>query len=152
MGNNNKYFEETNHAKCQVCKNLVMVDSFGQGDCRNCGWVQSEDGVHNYHMVRYPNFVSFARAKDLNKDGQKIKPRLEDFMGMLTAYSEVGFILNNKQYAVIFSEDGNIKFFVDNGIVLDTFSSTDEFVENAKIENAVLRDIWDKVTEADWLI
>lgn len=61
-------------APCQVCGKSVLVDLYGNGFCENCGWVQNREYDKYPDDVRYPNIVSFNKAKRLLAEGQPLSP------------------------------------------------------------------------------
>lgn len=61
-------------ALCQVCGKSVLVDPYGNGFCENCGWVQNREYDKYPDDVRYPNIVSFNKAKRLFAESKPLSP------------------------------------------------------------------------------
>ena len=57
---------------CQVCGKSVLVDQYGNGFCENFGWVQNREYDKYPDDVRYPNIVSFNKAKRLFAEGKPL--------------------------------------------------------------------------------
>jgi len=140
--------------KCAVCGSLYKADIYLQGECPNCGW---ENGIlveENEDRVIGPNMVSLNKAKELYKQGKPRIPDIDDFMGMLFFYGEVQFAYKGIMYGVVFEGRANneeIVLFEADAEVLQTFKTKEEFIKNAKVQGKFVKDIWDKVTDIDWL-
>lgn len=96
---------------CNVCGLPMAKD---RGECEHCGWVQQTefdrpDEIHNSY-----NFVSFNKAKQLQKEGKQIKPDFDDFLKCMSVYNELEFYYNVKHYGILTSSDNMIHFM--NGI------------------------------------
>ena len=144
-------YEQNIAKKCDVCRSAVYVDQYGNGKCTHSGWEQSEDGIHNCHLVRYPNRVSFSKAKQLYRDGKVIKPDFDDFIETLEVYRHNEFYHNNKKYGITWSR--HIAFYEWN-VVESTqeYSSLEEFRDNAHISGRLLKEIWNEVVDADYMV
>ena len=139
---------------CAVCGQLVDVDNFGQGKCKHCGWHQSEICLEYSDMVAYPNMVSFNKAKTLYKQGLPLKPSLDDFIEGLDFYKEMEFEYLGVLYGVLWSR--NIielgEYFEKDPAKWQYFDDFEEFKQKAHIGGKLLKDIWDDVTNADYMI
>jgi hypothetical protein len=87
-------------AKCAVCKNNVLVDQFGQGQCPICGWNQSVDSLYFPNKVHYPNIISYKKALLLFQEGKILKASFEDFIEGLYFYSEMHFEYHSRGFGV----------------------------------------------------
>ena len=63
-------------ALCRVCGKSVLVDPYGNGFCENCGWIQNREYDKYPDDVRYPNIISFNKAKRLFAEWQPSPPTL----------------------------------------------------------------------------
>ncbi len=136
--------------KCQVCHKDVIVDLFGNGICLNCGWEQSYDGLDFPNIVRYPNKVSYNKAKRLYADGKPFIPSIEDFVGMYEFYSEVEFQIYNRNFGLV-NYDGKMELYEFNIDNYQIFLNRDDFINNAIIEGELLKNIWYKVKKANYM-
>ena len=139
---------------CAVCGQLVDVNNFGHGDCEHCGWHQDELSLEYPDMVAYPNMVSFNKAKALYAQGLPLKPSLDDFIEGLDFYKEMEFEYAGMLYGVLWSR-GIIalgEYFEKDGAKWQHFSDFEEFKQKAHIGGKLLKDIWDDVTNADYMI
>ena len=139
---------------CAVCGQLVDVDNFGQGDCEHCGWHQSETCLKYPDMVAYPNMVSYNKAKMLYKQGLPLKPSLDDFIAGLKYYKEMEFEYKGTLYALC-KHSNNIcfsEYFPSDSFEAQVYYTYEEFAEKAHIGGKLLKDIWDDVTNADYMI
>ena len=155
MYNNNEYYiKKTELKSCQVCSKGIMLTKSGIGECEHCEWIHSEDAVHNYDIVRYPNIVPFSRAVELVKQGKKIQTRIEDFIGMYESYGEVGFVYNGQNYGLINSNGKQLAFYryYDEDFDQQYFLTADDFINNANISGILLKNIWNEISEVNWLM
>ncbi len=140
--------------KCPVCEANCLKDQFGNGECENCGWKLDKFANKFKNRVIYPNLISLNKAKKLYSEGKPFEPDLEDFIEALFVYSEVQFKYKNIYYELILSSDENkeiIKMNDFNGGHLQTFKTKEDFINNAKVDGKLLKDIWEETTERDWL-
>lgn len=148
-------YNEIFKKKCAICGDIVMVDVFGQGECKKCGWFNNIMGEENKNKVIYPNLVSLNKAKWLFKNSLPFEPNLDEFVDGLFFYSEMQFKYNGKYYGVIITNSNKtneaIELFESGTEISQVFNSKEEFLNNAKIGNEFLKDIWDKTTARTWL-
>lgn len=87
------------------------------------------------------------KARKLYKQGKPFKPDFDDFLEALYAYSEMEFKYGGVQYEV---------FRTDNGIWFCSpatrreFKTRRDFIEEANINGAPLKLIWNSVTDVDY--
>ena len=139
---------------CAVCGQLVDVDNFGQGKCKHCGWHQDEMSLEYPDQVAYPNMVSFNKAKTLYKQGLPLKPSLDDFIEGLDFYQEMEFEYKGILFAVCNHSDDTIcfsEYFPSDSFEAQIYYAYEEFAEKAHIGGKLLKDIWDDVTNADYM-
>ncbi|MDD3323395.1 MAG: hypothetical protein PHS59_18315 [Paludibacter sp.] len=148
----NPYIEDV-IKKCDVCRQGVNVDQYGNGECHHCGWKQDKDVFDFPDRVMYPNLVSFNKAKSLFRQGKKFIPSFEDFVGGLFYYSEMQFDYKSKRFGVVLRKGYSIEFFeFDKEEGYQVYKTKDEFMTNAHIDDMLLRDIWDAVENANYMI
>ena len=92
---------------------------------------------------------------DPNSEGKPFEPDLEEFIEVLHAYGEMQFEYQGVHYAVelVEHENGKIKISLYNSQTKEVanFNDDAEFINNAKVENKLVKDIWDKTTDRYWL-
>ena len=138
---------------CAVCGQLVDVDNFGQGKCKNCGWHQDEMSLEYPDQVEYPNMVSFNKAKTLYKQGLPLKPSLDDFIAGLQYYTEMEFEYLGVLYGVIWTDCIQFgEYFEYDSTKWQYFDDFEEFKQKAHISGKLLKDIWADVTNANYMI
>lgn len=153
-----KYFkyddpnEKTNIKKCDVCDNPCLIDEFGNGKCNNCSWEQGGSSLELKYKVGYPNLIPLSKAKKLYKFNKLFNPDFEDFINNLLFYGEMEFEYKNFKYVVDRYTD---KFEIQICKVNDyenrqSYKSIDEFISKAKIDNKLLKDIWEDITNVNW--
>lgn len=86
--------------------------------------------------------VPLSRAREQYKSGQKFKATFEDFINGLMFYSEMLFWHNGKNYEVFRKKNGAMLACKEYE---KTYSSIDEFRNEANIDGRLLKDIWDEV-------
>ena len=142
--------------KCEVCNNSILVDElYQQGDCPFCGWHNCFLNEVNPDSVALPNLFSLNRAKQLYNEGKPFEPNLNDFINALHSYGEMQFEYSGIYYAVELIDDKNketkIRLYNSQTKQTQFFDTDEEFIENAKIEDKFLKDIWEKTTDRYWL-
>lgn len=147
-------YEKIFEKPCAVCGSKVMVDIFRQGKCPHCEWNNGLMVEDNEDKVIYPNLVSLNKAKELYKQGKAFVPNIYEFFEALNFYSEMQFKYKEKYYGVVFanndSNENAIEIFEFNN-KSKIFSSVADFIENAKIGEEYIRNIWEETTERNWL-
>ena len=144
-------YEKNNIKPCDVCGKVVAVNQFGYGNCKNCGWCQDPSRIKFPDKVQYPNLLSLNKAKKLYKEGKEIKPDLDDFLDGLFMYSEMEFFYENKKFGVVI-EDGAINIFEDGNFNnVQIFRTKADFKSKAKVNGALLKDVWCKVTKVNYM-
>ena len=148
MKNNlyNKIFEK----KCDVCGKTLLASKTGNGECLHCGWYNNRLGETNENEVIFPNMISLNKAKRLYQEGKPFRPDLNDFMEMLYFYSEVEFWYKGLNCCVTLGEDSKIEFgWSPNNVYY--FIDKDDFIQNAKIGEEFVRDIWSNVEDPSYM-
>ncbi|MBQ8748931.1 MAG: hypothetical protein IJZ29_00460 [Clostridia bacterium] len=149
---------------CSVCGCSVKVSSDLINECNNCGW-RFELNQMDYEKdfkISYPMLVPVSRAREQYKKGLPFKATFEDFVNGLRFYSEMTLKYENKDYGVFLYSKEEIENFEDiDGVVeffqdkvpesLQRFSSIKDFEEKAKINDKLLKDIWDEITFAGFM-
>lgn len=136
---------------CSVCNESFLVDQFGQGECPNCNWYTDTLSEKNKNEVTYPNLISLNKAKQLYKEGKPFKPDLNDFLEGFDMYGEMQFIYKNIDCELFRSNnEGGISFYYEEGNEI-LFKNKEDFIQNAKIGDEYVRDIWDKVENPKYM-
>lgn len=142
-------YEKIELKTCDVCGKIVAIDQFGYGDCSNCGWCQDKSSRDNPNKVIYPNLIPLNKAIQLYKQGKKLKPDLEDFIGGLYNYSEMRFEYKFEEYEVFFKPDYTIVFCSKD--MQQEYKDKEDFINHANINGKLLKDIWQNVINADYM-
>ena len=141
--------------KCEVCGKIVKVDVYEQGECKNCGWFNCLLNEENPDEVALPNTLSLNKARQLYKEKSPLEPDFDDFIKALYSYGEMQFEYNGTYYAVEFvgrSKDYfDIQLYNSKTQEKFLFKTKEDFKNNAKVEGALLKDIWGKTTDRYWL-
>lgn len=137
---------------CAVCKKVYYTNEFDLNPCPHCGWYNDSMCEENENEVIYRNLVSFNKAKQLYKEGKELRPSISDFLDGLYFYSEM-FFCYKKLNCCLFLTD-NPKGEIEFGWSPDSityFSGKEDFIQNAKIGDEYVRDIWDKVEDPSYM-
>lgn len=140
--------EKNIEVRCGLCRESVMVDKYGAGRCRHCGWIQVD--VDEPDRVLYPNLVSFNKAKELYSQGKLLTPNFEEFVEGLKNYRHMEFYHNNKKYGVTWEYDVAL-YQWDIIESTKTYRTPKEFLLNAKLNGVLLKAIWDEVEKANYM-
>ncbi len=147
----NKQFKRM--VKCDVCKMMIDIDKSGNGECENCGWRQSEESFRHPNVAGIRNIPALNNAiKQYNNGGSATLANFNDFANAYRNYGEVEFTLDHTRYGLLFDD-------IENKIALlniqtgekQLYSDIDDFVSNAKLNGILLNDIWENVTNTDFL-
>lgn len=142
------------YAKCDVCGNDVLIDSFGNGEkCDVCGWRQSEESYEHPNIAGIRNIPTLNNAiKQFKAGNSAVLANFEDFVSALENYGELEFTYSNIRYGVLFDDDSK-KIILLNITNNDKpfFSDISDFADNAHIDGKILKEIWSKVTNTDFL-
>lgn len=140
---------------CEVCSQIIEVDDYKQGECPVCGWWNCCLNEENPNIVAMPNLISLNKARQLYKQGKSFEPNLDEFMEALHSYGEMQFEYKGIYYAVeLFSDEKGklkIRFFSSETKQEELFDNDKDFVNNAKIGDEYLKDIWEQTTDRYWL-
>ena len=149
---NKNPFEKNINKICSICGKNYMADISGNGKCKNCGWYNNILGEENPNFLIFPNLVSLNKAKKLFRERKSLTPDLKDFLDAFEFYGETGFEYNKIEYDLRrFGEEGIEMSWgpEPNGIIY--FKDKDDFIQNAKIDNEFVKDIWNKVEDIRYL-
>lgn len=139
-------------APCQVCGKSVLVDPYGNGFCENCGWVQNREFDRYPDEVRYPNIVSFNKAKLFFSEGKPLSPSFEDFIEGLKFYKEMQFDYEGKTYGVLIGENDSVHFYLFHSLEnYQIYPSVSAFYEKAHINDTPLSSLWSDALNADYM-
>lgn len=100
----------------------------------------------------FPNLISLNKAKRLYQAGKLFRPDLNDFLDGLYFYSEMEFwykglnccmsLRNNTDKKIEFGWSPENEYY---------FSDKEDFIQNAKIGDEFVRDIWDEVENPKYI-
>ena len=130
---------------CDVCGKEVKIDNFGNGKCKNCGWIDSEKSLNHPNEVEYPNITSLNNAKDLIKKNQKLKPTYEEFLIIVKENLEPSFKYKNKKYGST-QFDGFEFYEYNSEIGYQSYPTIEEFDKNVNINGVHLKDLWKNIS------
>ena len=109
----------------------------------------------NPNSVAMPNLMSLNKAKQLYREGKPFEPNLDEFMEALHSYSEMQFEYKGRYYAVELVSYGQeeVKISLYNSQTKEViyFDDDEDFINNAKVDNKLVKDIWDETTDRYWL-
>lgn len=142
-------YDKIYEKKCSVCNKILLASKTGNGECPFCGWYNNRLGEINEDEVIFPNMVSLNKAKKLYNEGKSFRPDLNDFIEMLYFYSEVEFGYKGLNCCVCLI-DKKIEFGWSPDNVY-YFTNKDDFIQNAKIGDEYVKDIWDKVENPKYI-
>lgn len=144
--------EYTIETKCPVCGNIIYIDSVGNGDrCVNCEWDHSKIHEDFPDRVMCPNLISLNKARKLYKEGKALLPDFNDFIDGYNFYGEMEFTYKGVTYGLMGNVNEGVEFWGMNTDMYEVFDNIEDFAHNAKIGNEYVKDIWDKVENANWL-
>ena len=149
---NKSIYDEIFDKPCSVCKEMIKKDVYDQGDCPYCKWKNNFLADENPNRVIYPNLISLNKAIKLYEEGKALRPDINDFLDGLYCYREMGFYYKDLNCCVFLK--GEKQKIIEFGWAPDHiyyFKDKEDFIQNAKIENEYVRDIWDKVENPDYL-
>ena len=148
-------FKRKFKTKCPICGAKCLKDQYGNGKCACCGWILDSFGKKHPNNVVYPNLISLNKAKQLYSEGKPFEPDLDDFVEALYNYSEMQFEYNGVYYAVELVAQNKDEHDIElcNSKTDETyiFKTKEDFINNAKVEGKLLKDIWDYTTDRYWL-
>ena len=140
--------------RCIICEKIIMVDQNGCGRCEQCNWAQgnNDEESEDKYKISYPDLVPLSKARQQYKEGKPFTPSFEDFVNGLIFYSEMEFIYNEKDYGVFYYTNSLIEFFEDQiPESIQNYKSIEEFDAKANIDGRLLKDMWDEVTNAQFM-
>ncbi len=130
--------------KCDVCGKDIIIDKFGNGRCKNCGWIDNEDALKCPDMVLWPNITSLNNAKKLVLQNKKLKPTYDEFLNIVKNNLEPSFKYKNKKYGS--TQFDGIEFYeYDTDEGYQTYSNIEEFDKQANINGVRLKDLWNNI-------
>lgn len=141
---------------CAVCGEAFVPDGSGCGYCCNCGWYNDPMNEQNPDEVIPQNLIRLNRAKKLYSENKPFLPDIYDFVSAFMFYGEMQFKLRGKYYGVVKGDNGDDKdilmdWFEIDGETVQLFHGINDFIENAKVGDERLKDIWDETYEVNWL-
>ncbi len=154
MDNKNIY-EKIFEKPCEICKKTISVDIYNQGKCPFCGWWNCFLNEENPESVAMPNVISLNRAKQYYSEDKPFEPDLNDFLDALHCYGEMQFEFKDIYYAVEIvdynQEEVKLSLYNSQTKEIQYFNDDEDFINNAKVEDKLLKDIWEETTDRYWL-
>ncbi len=145
-------FKRKFSTKCPVCGAKCFKDQFGNGQCENCSWIFDIFGKKMKNNVIYPNLISLNKAKKLYIEGKPLSPDLNDFLEAFEFYGETGFEYKNLMFCLYRYGDNGIELgWGPNDDEVAYFKDKEDFMQNAKIGDEYVREIWDKIENPCYL-
>ncbi len=149
----NKDNLDKKEARCDVCRQPVWLDQYGNGEkCANCGWHQSEESVNHPDRAGILNIPSLNSARKLYKQGKALIADLDDFINAYKYYGEMEFTYNDIVYGVFAPKGTVILFESVSGKEIGYFQNIEEFRLKAKINGIFLKELWQDVQNTDFSI
>ena len=149
---NKNIYDKIFEKKCAVCGHRYMADIYDQGECSNCGWYNGKIYSEFPDNVIFSNLVPLNKAIKLYKENKPMKPDLDDFLEAFEHYGETGFDYKNVGFSLFRNGENGIQFnWGPNPYGTIYFKDKEDFIQNAKIGNEYVRDIWDKVENPCYL-
>lgn len=147
----NNQYDKVFEKKCDVCGNILLASKTGNGECLHCGWYNNRLGEENENKVIFPNLLSLNKARKFFQEGKPFKPDLNDFLDGFNFYGEMQFRYKDIDCELIRSDNnGGISFCYEEGKSI-LFENKEDFIENAKIGDEFVRDIWDDVEDPSYM-
>ena len=147
--------EKIKQIKCIVCGESVMVDRWGQGECKKCKWFQGEYDLAHPNRIIDPNMVSLNKARELIKQGKPLEPTFDEFIEAYENYGEMEFWHKNRTYGLLMGRHGepDVFHFYEKNVKgsVQTYKTVQELKENAHIGGKRLKDIWHEVERAGYM-
>ena len=128
---------------CAVCGKTYKTSEVDLLPCPYCGWYNDSMCEENPDNVIYRNMVSFNKAKSLYKQGKQLSPTLKEFLEAFEFYGETEF-----EYNGLLCQLDRKKHGIEFGWSPESiqyFKNKEDFIQNAKIGEEYVRNIWDKV-------
>ena len=149
---NKNIYDKIFKKKCAVCGHKYMADIYDQGECSNCGWYNGKIYSEFPDNVIFSNLIPLNKAIKLYKENKPMKPDLDDFLEAFEFYGETGFEYNNLMFCLYRYGDNGIEMgWGPKDDEVAYFKNKEDFIQNAKIDNEYLRDIWDKIENPCYL-
>ena len=147
----NSSYDKIYEKKCDVCHKILLASKTGNGECPHCGWYNNRLGEINEDEVIFPNLISLNKARNLYKESKPFKPNLSDFLDGFNMYGEMQFIYKNIDCELFRSNnEGGISFYYEEGNEI-LFKNKEDFIQNAKIGDEYVRDIWFLVEDPNYM-
>ena len=141
-------YKKTMTKACDVCGKSIKIDRFGNGKCKNCGWVN--DRPEFTKKANYPNFLSLEDARKAYRDGKMLLPTFEIFLDILSRGFEMALWYNGKKYGAMKDYDVYDFYLWDNEEGFQEYNSIKEFAEKANIGGVLLKDLWGEIKKIEY--
>lgn len=134
--------------KCDVCGSDIVGSGYQDLVCKNCGWIQDEMAVKFPNKLNYPNITSLKNAKEMHKNGLKIKPIYEDFIEMVRMNLEPSFMYKKRRFGST-KFDGFEFYECDKQEGYQNYKTIEEFEQKVNIDGVLLKDIWQEIEDVE---
>ena len=132
---------------CKVCKSPLKEDK--NNKCVICGFYNTENAISSPCNVIYPNIASLSSAKFTYAKNKKIITTFEDFLKIVDGNLEPTFFYAHKKYGVTNFDNGYQICEYETGNQYQNFKTIKDFAENVKVENHLLKEVWQKVRKIE---
>ena len=134
--------------KCDICKNNVYVDQWGNGKCKKCGWYQNADCLNFPKVANPPNFISLNKAKRRYKKGENFYPTFKEFINLVERGFDFSFAFKNKKYQILVHDDITLwEVDTENYVV---YKSISDFKNNLSIDNQPISTNWQDIKKLEY--
>lgn len=141
-------YKKTMTKSCDVCGKPIQIDKFGNGKCKNCGWVN--DRPEFTKEANYPNFLPLEDARKAYSEGRKLLPTFEIFLDILSRGFEMALWYNGNKYGAMKDYDVYDFYLWDNEEGFQEYGSIEEFGEKANIGGVLLKDLWEEIKKIEY--
>ena len=134
--------------KCDVCKNDVCVDQWGNGKCKICGWYQNVDCLQYPKVTNPPNFISLNKARIKYKRGEKFFPTFKEFVKLVARGFDFSFVFKNKKYQI--SVHNDITLWEVDTQNFTVYKSISDFRNNLSIDGQLISTNWQNIKKLEY--
>ena len=134
--------------KCDVCEKNLIIDKYGNGKCKNCGWNNDENALIYPNAVNPPNFFSLNEAKSYYLKNKKFMPTFERVISLVDRGIDINFKYNKSLFQL--SKHNDYTFWEVDTDNYQSYDTIDEFRKKINIDGIRVEDLWDEVKKVDF--